>query len=67
MRMTSRWFLPLIGSGGGLFFGLTYWFAWGCRNCAKDNSPYGIVAFSVVCGAVMAHYWGKDHIAHHSE
>ncbi len=62
LRKHHRWMLPLGGAFVGLLFGLTYWFAWGCRSCAKDNSPYAIIAFFVVTSAVMAASWGKDHI-----
>ncbi|MCA9621109.1 MAG: hypothetical protein KC731_18940 [Myxococcales bacterium] len=55
----------VLASGGGLFgllLGLGYWFVWGCRSCAKDNSPVAIVSFFVVVCAVMAARWGRDHI-----
>jgi hypothetical protein len=54
--------LWLIGGGAGLVFGLSYWFAWGCRNCASQNSALGIVGFCVVVGGLMARWWGIDHL-----
>ena len=51
-----------IGGAGGLALGLSYWFAWGCRQCAVDNSPVAIVGFFVVVGAVLARSWGPDHL-----
>jgi hypothetical protein len=62
--MTKRPWMTLwaVGAGFGLIFGLTYWYAWGCRNCAKDNSPVALIAFCVVVGVGMAHYWGRDHL-----
>lgn len=54
--------LGLSGGVFGLLLGLGYWFLWGCTRCAKDNSPYAVVAFFVVCGAGMALSWGRDHL-----
>lgn len=50
--------LLAVGAVGGLVFGLTYWYAWGCRTCAKDNSPIALIAFCTVVGAGMARVWG---------
>ncbi len=57
--LLSLW---LVGGVIGLVFGLTYWFAWGCRNCASQNSVYGIVGFCVLVGGAMARTWGPDHL-----
>ena len=62
LTLHQRWVLPLAGALAGLLLGLSYWFAWGCRNCAKDNSPYGIVGLFVVTTALMTAMWGKDHL-----
>ncbi len=50
--------LLAIGALGGLIFGLTYWYAWGCRRCAKDNNPVALIGFCVVVGAGMSRAWG---------
>lgn len=62
LRRHHRWMLPLGGALAGLVLGVSYWFAWGCRACAENNSPFGIVAFFVVTTAVMTTVWGKDHV-----
>ncbi len=54
--------LWLIGAAAGLVFGVGYWFAWGCRACAKGESPVAILLFCAIVGAVMARAWGKDHL-----
>ena len=61
-RRYPRLFLAAVGSAMGLGFGVTYWFAWGCRACAKDGSPWAIFAFCMSIGAAMAMLWGKDHL-----
>lgn len=43
----------LSGAVGGLLFGVGYWFLWGCTRCAKDQSPYAVLGFCVLVGAVM--------------
>lgn len=63
LRRHPKLSLAVGGGALGLAGGLTYWFAWGCTRCAKDNSPYAVVAFFVLCGAAMAVTWGKDHLA----
>jgi hypothetical protein len=59
-EMTKRFGIKLlaIGALGGLLFGLTYWYAWGCRKCAKDNNPIALIGFCTVVGAGMARAWG---------
>jgi len=53
--------LWVIGALGGLGIGLSYWYGWGCRNCAKDNSQLAVVGVCVLLGIGMAHFWGPDH------
>lgn len=62
LRRHPRLLLALIGAAFGLVLGLGYWFAWGCRRCAVDNSPVAIVLFFVVVSATMSVRWGKDHL-----
>lgn len=62
LRRQQRLALWAIGAASGLLLGLTYWFAWGCRRCAADESPISIVAFFVVVSAILARVWGRDHI-----
>jgi hypothetical protein len=54
--------LTAIGAVVGLGGALAWWFAWGCRACAKGGSPASAIAFSVVVGVVMANAWGMDHL-----
>jgi len=61
-RRHPRLFLAAVGALFGLVLGLGYWFVWGCRRCAKDNSPVAIVLFFVVVSAIMSLRWGKDHL-----
>jgi hypothetical protein len=62
LRVRPTLKLWLFGAAFGLLFGLSYWYAWGCRNCAKDKSPIALVAFCTVVGAGMGRVWGKDHL-----
>ena len=60
--MRDRLLLTGIGSGGGLLAGVSYWFAWGCRACAKGKSPWEVIAFMTIMGAILANAWGMDHL-----
>ena len=62
MLAKRPWLLGVGGALSGVALGLGYWFVWGCRRCAQDNSPVSVVAFFAVVCAAMAHFWGKDHL-----
>jgi len=62
MKKYPKLTLWLVGAGFGLVFGLTWWFAWGCRRCAEGDNPFAIIAIITVVGAGMGRYLGRDHL-----
>jgi hypothetical protein len=50
MTLRQQGILTAIGSGGGLLFGLLWYFVWGCEHCARGSSALSPVLFSALCG-----------------
>lgn len=62
MKLRTRLRLWAFGGVLGLLAGLSYWYGWGCRACAKDAHPARIVMMFVLPAIFMADRWGRDHV-----
>ncbi len=61
-RVRDRLLLTTVGAVVGLAGALAWWFAWGCRACAKGSAPTSAIVFSALVGVVMSNAWGMDHL-----
>lgn len=67
LRKHPKLTLWLVGAAFGLAFGLTWWFAWGCRRCAEGDDPVLTIALITLAGAAMGRYLGRDHLPRQSD